>query len=621
MFNYSVVKNCNKVTVSTIGVIDTDTAPKLGEALLELDYSDLDLTFDFNETEYITSAGLRVLLVARKKLSNETMRIINVNDSIEEVFRISGFSDILNYSKKQDTRANCRLSFKELQKKRISDIPAYVYLNKEYTWKDVEIYSQIIADDLAKIGVKKGSHVGICSMNSINWIFTFFALQKLGAIAVLVNFGLKPNEVASLAEIGDITHLCYGEIPGMTSFDMYSSLLLDGKSYIQYMYNISTSINFETRVSEYEAIKDKYAEVFHPDDPSVVIFTSGSTGKPKAVLLSSYNLLNSIYSTSVQTGLTKDDRICAFLPFFHIFGFGSSISIPLLFGPLVCIPESSKPDTLIRIIDEYKCTIFNTVPTMMFAIIQHPNFTPAKLSTLRSSALGGAATSETQMKMLQNLLPNNHFTNVYGMSENAIISCTKYIDTIEHMTQTVGCPAEGIEIEIRDITTGKKVPNGQPGEICIRSKEMIVCYYHLPIEKQPLDDEGWLATGDLGLILPDGYLKLVGRAKDLIIRGGENISPSEVAEAMSQFDEIADVKVIGVPHEILGEEVCAVIILKDGATFDAENAKQVLLTKIAKFKVPAHFVIVDKFPLLGSGKIDAITLKKDVMTKLGIKGE
>ena len=617
MLIINVNKNGNEVVVAPEGIIDTSTAVELSNALLELDYSNLVLTLDFDKTGYITSAGLRVLLVARKKLSNETMRIINVNESIVDIFNATGFSDILKFEKKKHDILDCHMSFKELLKNRVNDGLAFVFNGREYTWYDVDCLSQIVADDLHKLGVKKGSHVGICSPNSINWIITFFAVQKLEAIAFLVNYGLKPNEIAMIAEIGDITHLCYGAIPGLTDFNIYSSALLMGNSVIRHMYDIGMNVDFSTRISEYDNVKDNYDELSHHDDPSVVIFTSGSTGKPKAVLSSSFNLLNSVKAISVECNFTSSDKACAFLPLFHVFGFSSCIGIGLLYGCVSYIPTINKPNALIELISENKCTIFNTVPTMFLAMIQQPGFTPEALSSLRVSILGGSATSESQMTMLRSILPNNHFCNIYGMSENAVISMTRYEDTFEHVTQTVGRRVDGIEIEIRNPANGEIVPDGNPGEIFIRSKEMIVCYYRLPIEMQPLDDEGWLATGDLGVILPDGYLKLVGRAKDLIIRGGENISPGEIADAVAQLPEIADVKVIGVPHEVLGEEVAAAIVLKDGANFDVEAAKQKLTEKLAKYKIPSYFVVMEKFPLLGSGKIDTITLKKEVLLKLG----
>ena len=616
MLVISVNKNGNKVTVATEGVIDTETASNLSATLLELDYSNLDLTLDFDKTDYITSAGLRVLLVARKKLTDDTMRIINVNEPIELVFKVTGFSDLLNYSGKKQDVVDCHMSFKALLKKRVNDGKAFVFDGRDYTWEDIDRLSQIAADDLAKLGVDKGAHVGICSHNSINWIIAFFAVQKLGAIAILVNYGLKPDEIATLAEIGDITHLCYGAIPGITDFGVYSAALLSGKSTIEHMYDIGKDVDFTARLSEYDAIKDKYSEIYHFDDPSVIIFTSGSTGKPKAVLSSSFNILNSVKAICAECNFSSEDRACAFLPLFHVFGFASCIGIGLLYGCVEYIPTNNKPAALIDLIRDNKCTVFNTVPTIFLAMIQQSNFEPEALSSLRVSFLGGSTTSESQMKMLRSLLPNNHFCNIYGMSENPVISMTRYEDTFEHVTQTVGRRVDGIEIEIRSLANGEKVEDGEPGEIFIRSKEMIISYYRLPIEKQPLDDEGWLATGDLGVILPDGYLKLVGRAKDLIIRGGENISPGEIADAVAQLPGVADVKVLGVPHEVLGEEVAAAIVLKEGQTFDEDAARQTMSEKLAKYKVPAYFVIMDKFPLLGSGKIDAITLKKEILSKL-----
>ncbi len=616
MLVINVNKNGNKVTVATEGVIDTETASNLSATLLELDYSNLDLTLDFDKTDYITSVGLRVLLVARKKLTDDTMRIINVNEPIEHVFKVTGFSDILNYSGKKQDVVDCHMSFKALLKKRVNDGKAFVFDGRDYTWEDIDRLSQIAADDLAKLGVGKGAHVGICSHNSINWIIAFFAVQKLGAIAIPVNYGLKPDEIATLAEIGDITHLCYGAIPGITDFGVYSAALLSGKSTIEHMYDIGKDVDFTARLSEYDAIKDKYSEIYHFDDPSVIIFTSGSTGKPKAVLSSSFNILNSVKAICAECNFSSEDRACAFLPLFHVFGFASCIGIGLLYGCVEYIPTNNKPAALIDLIRDNKCTVFNTVPTMFLAMIQQSNFEPEALSSLRVSFLGGSTTSESQMKMLRSLLPNNHFCNIYGMSENPVISMTRYEDTFEHVTQTVGRRVDGIEIEIRSLANGEKVEDGEPGEIFIRSKEMLISYYRLPIEKQPLDDEGWLATGDLGVILPDGYLKLVGRAKDLIIRGGENISPGEIADAVAQLPGVADVKVLGVPHEVLGEEVAAAIVLKEGQTFDEDAARQTMSEKLAKYKVPAYFVIMDKFPLLGSGKIDAIKLKKEILSKL-----
>jgi len=301
---------------------------------------------------------------------------------------------------------------------------------------------------------------------------------------------------------------------------------------------------------------------------------------------------------------------------FHIFGFTTGISGGLLTGYYSVIPEGKSPDTMIRLIDRYKCTVFNSVPTMMLAVIQMKSFTPEKLSSLRLSILGGSATTEDQLLMLRKLLPGNHFGNIYGMSENAAVSLTGYEDSVEHITRSVGRPINGLELIIRDPATGEVLPVGERGEICIRSKTMVICYYKLPIENQPVDDEGWLATGDLGVLDEEGYLHIVGRIKDLIICGGENISPGEIADVLAAMPEIADVKVLGIPDAIKGEIVAAAVILKPGAVWDEEKIRSAAAERLAKYKLPVHYAVMDSFPLLGSGKVDAITLKQQITEKV-----
>ena len=607
------------VTVSVIGTINTETASVLNAELLALDYNGLDLTLDFSDTEYITSAGLRALLVARKKLSDSTMRIVHANESICEVFAMTGFDSLIRIEADTKGSEEYRLSFSRLLRERVKadrDKTAYIFLDRSYCWADIDRASQIIADDLAKQGVKKGSHVGICAPNSINWVFCFYAIQKLGGIAVLINPGLRPGEVMKVSEIGDVAFLCYGELPGITTFEEYSRACAESRC-IRHMYDISSRIDFTGRFDEYGLIADRYCEDFPADDASVIIYSSGSTGLPKAILSSSYNIMVSIEPIIREMAFRKDDINLAFLPFFHIFGIATGISVGVLTGYVSVIPQSKAPDTLIDLIERYRCTIFNSVPTMMLAICQAKTFTPERLSTLRLSILGGSATTESQMRMLKKLLPNNHFANIYGMSENAAVSLTRYEDTVEHITQTVGKPVPGLELCIRDPETGAALPAGQQGEICVRSQAMVICYYRLAIELQPVDDEGWLATGDLGVLDADGYLRIVGRKKDLIICGGENISPGEIAEAMMQLPQVADVKVLGVPHEIKGEVVAAAVILKSGAQWDENEVRAKLSEQLAKYKIPVHFVIVDAFPLLGSGKVDAITLKKQVIETIG----
>lgn len=617
-------QNNGKTIISISGTIDTDTSSTLSEALLTLDYADLDLTLDFSHTRYITSAGLRVLLVARRKLPQDKMQIINVNESIAEVFNTTGFGTILNYTvssgKYTYSPSDASFGFNELLNKKLRNQvnkPVFHFLGRNYNWFDVEKASHIIADDLAKMGVKKGSHVGICSLNSINWIFTFFAIQKLGAIAVLVNPGLMPAEVAKMARISHITHFCYGGIPGKTSFWAFSAAVRKTSNPIKHFYDISDYNDLTDRFDEFDAIRDLYHEAYFADDPSFIIFTSGSTGLPKAVLSSSHNLLQQVLPLVNEFQIGSEDVNCAFLPFFHIFGLVTCIGVGILTDCISYIPEKNTPKRLLSIIEEHQCTLFHSIPTMFMKMILDPEFSSDKVASLRVSALGGATTSEEQMNTLRALFPNNHFANVYGMSENAAISITRYEDSVEHITQTIGVPVHGVDVEIRDLITGEKLKNGEEGEIFIRSDYMIVCYYNLAIDKQPLDGEGWLPTGDVGYIGEDGYMRITCRVKDLIIKGGENISPNEIEGFLTGFDEIADVKVIGVPDKIYGETIAAAIIPAQGEEPDESVIRDFLEAQLTKFKIPTYFVIFDKFPLLGSGKIDAIALKQEVIDRIG----
>lgn len=609
-----------KIVVKIIGTIDNNTTPRFIEEMGKLNIEGNDTVLDFNNTNYITSAGLRALLMLVKRVKDHKFEIINVNSSIEEVFKMTGFDKMLNYSLKNNEVAD--ESFITLFNQRLKydgDKVICTYFDKQYTWNDIDVASHIIADDLQKMGVKKGTHVGICAYNSVNWFITFLAIQKLGGIAVLINSTLKPKEINDVCEIGGVELICYGSVISSEQFDAFK------EEFNQYSkidtYCIASYINFLDRKDSFDAIKDRYRELYNCDDPSVIIFTSGSSGKPKAVLASAFNLtvpLDHFFSV-FEFKDANDERSCAFLPFFHIFGLCSLVLIALKRGIPLYIPENNKPETIIRIIDKYKCTLFFTVPTMMLGIVMNQEFNPEKLSSLRLSVLGGSSTTEEQMKLLQKALPNDHFANIYGMSENAIISLTKYVDTIDHMTKTVGLPPDYLDLEIREVGSNKVLDRNQTGEICIRAKTMIVCYYNLDISKQPIEQDGFLRTGDLGYIDNDGYLILNGRAKELIIRGGENISPNEVCNELVKFNEIADAKVLGVPNQILGEEVAAAVVIKSGAELPSD-IRDTLSKTMAKHKIPSYFVLFDKLPLLGSGKIDAVKLKEMVIEKVS-KGE
>ena len=611
----------NVVTLKVSGRLDTETSSQFREEMKQIPQNAEKLIFDFTNVNYVSSAGLRELLVCRKQYPGDRMTIINVQENVYEVFEMTGFDAIIPVEIAKDhDAAYMTLSFKSFLEKKVQTESGRVVVKTDtdsYTWSDIDKCSQLVADDLAKLGVKKGTHVGLISANSINWIITFFAIQKLGAMAMLFNFGLFPHETAKVASIADVTHLCYGEMPAAQDEEAFLNEVKNAEgSTVKFTYSIKKSIDLKQRYDEYESMKDKFGQTVDADTPCTVIFTSGSTGNPKGVVLSSYNILNAAVSSRKNQTLNSSDRNCLILPMFHIFGLVAGLFANFLADSLICLPKDIRTDTLLNLIEKERCTIFHSVPTMMIALVNNKSFDPSRCSTLRCTILSGAAATVSQIQMFREKLPNEHFISSYGLSEMAPVSASDYGDTDEHLLYTVGKPFPNIEIKIQDYVTKKECRLREQGEILVQGYNLMMGYYKLSPDDQSIDEDGWLHTGDLGYLTEEGYLCLSGRLKELIIRGGENIMPGEVESVISSLDGVNMVKVFGVPSDFFGEEVGACIKMQEGFAFDEEKIRSELSQKLAKFKIPAYFVEYKDFPLLGSGKIDTVTLKKDILSRL-----
>lgn len=611
----------NEMIFTFEGRLDTTTSPLLREQIAQIPSEVEMVEFDFRDLNYISSAGLREVLVCRKRFSGDRMKIVNVSKDVYEIFETTGFDKIIPLEiSTEDVSTYMNLSFKEFLKKKADETPDAVALvddRGEFTWKDVDIYSQIIAEGLAIKGVKKGTHVALCGVNSVNWVLTFFAIQKLGAIAQLLNFNMSATDVARVATIGDITHFCYGSMPEMQDQDAFiDDLKKSGCPLHEFISIRNDRQDIRERRDEYEEIKYKYQDYVEADSPCVMIFTSGSTGKPKGVLLSAYNILNAANTNYKDQTLTNTDRTCLILPLFHIFGLVAGLFANAIAGSILYFPNNIRTGTILELIDKEKCTFFHSVPTMLIALINNKDFTKDKLSSVRCTIISGAAASESQILMFKENLPNDHFMSSYGLSEMAPVSISTYGDSDEHLLTTVGKPVDNIQIQVQDLETGKECAPGTSGEILVQGFNLMTGYYKTDIESQSIDDMGWLHTGDLGFMDEEGYLHLSGRLKELIIRGGENIMPQEIEAVISSLDVVNNVKVIGVPSEFFGEEVCACIKVKDGESFDEEAVKHELSKKLAKYKIPSYFVVYNEFPMLGTGKIDVVSLKKDALEKL-----
>lgn len=608
------------ITLHLAGRLDTDSSPALREAVRALPEGTEKLIFDLRDLIYLSSSGLREFLICRKQFPGDSMSIINVHKDVHSVFDITGFSSMMPVYAAEDTSEDCTgLSFKAFLEKKVTDCgdrTAVLTDSGSYTWLDIDVCSQIAAADLEKLGVGKGTHVGISCGNSINWIITFFAVQKLGAIAMLFNFSLFPHETAAVAVTGDVTHLCFGDMPGVKDEQEFEKAL-KASSPVKHLYPIGKHIDFRKRAPEYPELFGRFSLNVGADDPCTVIFTSGSTGKPKGVILSSYNILNAASASVQNQTLNENDRTCLILPMFHIFGLVAGLFCNFIADSLICLPKDIHTSTLLELIETRKCTVFHSVPTMLLALVNNREFSPKRCRTLRCTILSGSAATESQIRMFREKFPNEHFISSYGLSEMAPVSASDYGDTEEHLLHTVGKPVPNIHIKIQDHITGRDCLPGQQGEILVQGYNLMTGYYKIRPEDQSIDENGWLHTGDLGSLTEDGYLRLSGRLKELIIRGGENIMPGEVESEISAVEGVSMVKVLGVPSDFFGEEVCACVTMKEGFPFDEEQLRQALSGRLARFKIPAYFLEYKELPMLGTGKIDGVTLKKDMLLRLG----
>lgn len=616
-------KNNGILDILVIGRLDTVTAPQFRTQVSKVDFSDVQsLIMDFSDLQYISSSGLRELLSLKKRMGKKPFRIEHVSPDVEDIFNVTGFSSLFDYTVDKEDVDYSMMSFGDFIAQKAKSTPNAVFIKDgahSYSWEDIDRISCIIASDLYRLGVRKGSHVAICSVNSVNWICTFFAIQRLGALACLLNFNLVPAEIIKLSIAGDITFLCYSALPQMKEGDGFIDSLISDYSPIEKTYCIDKSVSFYDRPGEYDPSDRSWEAKMEADDACTMVYTSGSTGVPKGVLLSAYNILNASGSNVRSLRLTENDTACVMLPLFHIFGLVAGLFANAIAGSTIVLPVSLKTDVLLSTIRDERCTVFHSVPTMLIALINNKNFRKEDLATLRSTILSGALANESQIRELMSILPGNHFATSYGLSEMAPVSITDYDDTKEHIEQTIGKPVEGIDIRIYDNEKNAVCPANVSGEIQVQGFNLMLCYYKVALEQQSIDEDGWLHTGDLGFIDDDGYIHFAGRLKDIIVRGGENIYPREIAETIAEEDEVSDVVVVGVPDDFWGETVAAAIVLKSGMTFDEASMRDRLSRKLARYKLPADYVIYESFPSLPNGKIDMVNLRKEVAEKVAAK--
>ncbi len=484
------------------------------------------------------------------------------------------------------------------------------------TYEDMRKGILGLAGKLREMGVGKGSRVALWGYNSANWLIAFFAVVRAGGTAVLVNYSMGAADAAELLAMTETGFLLCGDnsetkknpnairelaslagIPEGHCLDIRPDVLDLGHS-------------FRDAAETPDARNESEAE-----ETAIIIFTSGTTSRPKAVQISQRALTFDADAFNRNTGEYAGRSVCVAVPLFHILGLLMSYSY-LCRGATVCLPANYKPETLVTEIDAYRVSDMAAVGAVYLSLAEAPGFEDHVVPNLHLCMIAGGMSTPVQMMRLELQFANATFINMYGQSEAAPLTMVRPSDMVEQRAQSVGQAIEGLDIRISD-GKGGFLPRGEIGEVVARGGNLMNGYDKLPKDKQPIDEDGWLHTGDLGLLDEKGYLYLAGRIKDVLIRGGENISPSEIENALNQIDNIREAKVMGAPHPIYGESVEACVTMTDGgASFDQEKIKNALRAVIARFKVPSHIFLYDSFPLNVNGKLDQRALHADMLTRL-----
>ncbi len=515
--------------------------------------------------------------------------------------------------------------FLDLMNEKCPDVPAVTCEGTTLTFAQLRIGVMRCALSLSRAGIGKGDKVGLWSFNSIAWLISFLGITETGATAALMNYGLKGEDTSALLRSVDANWLVVGQ-NAMTIFDPESAAGVAADAGISAERTLrdmdlaraaldpGAPLPTAEDIDEYKKLRVSAG----PHDTRVLIFTTGTTSFPKAPELSSYSILNDARSAAGVIFPENDTMgtvgLLA-LPMFHSYGL-TVVFAMLSKGIHVILPPVLKADIIAGLIETYDVKVMASVGAIYGMLTQAPGFDKKVAGRLRYCIVGGGFETPVKMMRLENAFRGAKIINGYGQTEcSPIISVASGSDRLEKRAVTVGRPLPGLEVKIWSRERGF-VPEGTIGEVVVKGFCQMNGYYGLPKEKQVIDSDGWLHTGDLGRFDEEGMLQLTGRIKDIIIRCGENISPSDVEKVLLEEEQIRDVKVLGAPHVVWGESVEACVVTKDNAGLDEDALKARLRTKLSSFKIPSHFFVFKQFPLKENGKLDQRTLKADMLNRL-----
>jgi fatty-acyl-CoA synthase len=509
---------------------------------------------------------------------------------------------------------------------RFPEREALVSVQQRYraTYRELWEQSSEIARALLVRGVQKGDRVGIWSPNRFEWVVLQYACARMGAILVNVNPAYRVHELEYALRHSGVSTLVLARAFRQADYvamvrevrlrcpELRQTIVIDDEW---------TDLRHDAlRLSEDELSRLERELQF--DEPINLQYTSGTTGFPKGATLSHHNILNNGYFVGEYLRYTESDRVCIPVPFYHCFGMVMGNLACTSHGAAMVIPaESFDARSVMRTVQEERCTSLYGVPTMFIAELEHPEFGSFDVSSLRTGIMAGSPCPIEVMKRVQRDMHMPEVTICYGMTETSPVSTQSRVDDpLDKRVATVGQIHPHVEIKIVDPTTGRVVPRGTPGELCTRGYSVMLGYWNDPQATRGAIDAGrWMHTGDLATLDGEGYVKIVGRIKDMVLRGGENVFPREVEEFLYTIPGVADVQVIGVPDAKYGEELMAWVKLRAGATLTGEDIRRLCRGQIATYKIPRYYKFVDEFPMTVTGKVQKFRMREMAIRELGLE--
>ena len=514
--------------------------------------------------------------------------------------------------------------------------------NVRLSYAELKLKVDALACSLIRLGLKPGERIGIWSQNNLEWALTQFATAKAGLVLVNINPAYRRAELEyALNKVGCRALILSPAFKSSDYLEMLSDLAPElatckpgalrserlpalemvirmGEAQSHGMFNFDTLLSAPSlpQLQALEALGD----TLQFDDPINIQFTSGTTGNPKGATLSHHNILNNGFFVGEAIGLSEADRLCIPVPLYHCFGMVMGNLGCLTHGATMVYPsEAFEPLAALETLAEERCTGMYGVPTMFIAVLDHPRFGEFDLTTLRTGIMAGSPCPTEVMKRVVDKMHMGEVTIAYGMTETSPVSFQSgRDDPLDRRVSTVGRIQPHCEVKIID-TDGRIVPRGTPGELCTRGYSVMLGYWGDEAKtREAIDAAGWMHTGDIATIDEAGYCNIVGRIKDMVIRGGENIYPCEIEEFLYRHPKIVDVQVVGVPDEKYGEALCAWIILREGESLTEDEVRAFCQGQIAHYKIPAYIRFTDSFPMTVTGKIQKFQIRERMKQELGL---